>query len=1209
MQGVGGLFPWMDNRAGACLIAGLLMACAGIAHAQAHAQITAPVNDAVRTTLQDSRPAFLRGAVDEGPLTPDQAIARMVLVMKMGDAQARALRALLDSQQTRGSQHYHAWLTPEEFGKQFGPAAEDLAKVEAWLQGKGFRIESVGKGGQWIEFAGTAGQVNAAFQTKMHRYDVGGATHLANATDVSVPSAIAAVVAGVPLHDVFSKPLFVPSRASETRAAPEITAPWNTQITALTPGDFATIYDLAPVYKAGATGSGQTIAILGESDVNATDVTTFQSIFGVAGNQPKVIDIDVDPGVDTQFGYGTEATLDTEWASAIAPGASIDLVVSEPTGTIDPIAYAGMYVVDQNLAQIISVSYGQCEQDLGSGGNAVWNSLWQQAAAQGISVVVASGDQGSVACNTGGVDPSVGYGPMAVNGLASTPYDTAVGGTEFDEILNGGSASTYWNTTNSTNLASVKGYIPEMVWNDSCDDSYNVYEAQECASTLPTLAAGGGGVSTVYATPAWQTLSVPGLQALSSYSLPNQPGVSPRGVPDVAMASSNEHDGYLFCFTTDATKPDCQLSSGSVTQTTFQNEAGGTSFATPEFAGIVALLNQQAMKAFPQSTASDGRQGLANYTLYALASGQSYTSCASNSRTDPTQPSPAGCTFNDITVGNNGPPQTYTFMQGVTGLSATGGYDLTTGLGSVDAQNLIANWISAAAGFHGSQSSVTANGGTVALNVQHGQPVTFDVEVQKLSGDATTQSPTGNVALVGQGGGGSAGIANAGLVSTSGGLSSTGPFLVNNLPGGSYNVEASFAGDGYFAPSVSTPIAVTVLPEASVTKLQAYTYAAQGYGSSASLVAQVTGASGFGVPTGSVTFFDGTTQLYQLPLNGAGTAVLNNCPAVTYYPPWPNLPCFSVGTHQFSATYSGDASFNASPTPAAASQAATATIPKGNLPFMNLTVSPANQSGIINTPYTLTASVPISPNAAGATGTVQFTVNSTVVGTAAFSGSPATAVFANVQLPQGTTALSASYGGDANYNPIATTGQAQIGVPIGWLGQTTTQTVNPGQTATYSLTLSNANYSGLLQLSCVSGADVLHPTTPPAGVSCSVSPTSVTMVSNGQQVPVTVTVTTTTLSRNEGDPRRGMPWALPPVLALTVWGARRRRWKAVLGAAVAVVVLMGMTSCGGSSQTTNGPPPPPPTTAVFSVATPITTTNGGTSTTDYYGVELTLNIN
>lgn len=1184
--------------------------CADGAQGQARAQITAPIDDGVRTILPKSKPAFLRGAVDEGPLTPDRSLDRMVLVMKMGDTQAQGLRALLESQQTRGSKNYHAWLTPEEYGRRFGPAPEDLAKVEAWLQGKGFRVEGVSKGGQWIRFAGTAGQVNAAFHTTMHRYGVGGETHLANATDVSIPSAMAAVVAGIPLHDVFSKPLFVPRRSS-TAAMPEITAPWNPQITALVPGDFATIYDLGPVYKAGATGSGQTIAILGESDVNATDVTTFQTIFGVASNQPKVIDIDVDPGVDTQFGYGTEATLDTEWASAIAPGAAIDLVVSEPTGTIDPIAYAGMYVVDGNLAQIISASYGECEQDLGSAGNALWNSLWQEAAAQGISVVVASGDQGSVACNSNGLDLSTGYGPMAVNGLASTPFDTAVGGTEFHEILNGGTLSTYWNTTNTANLASVKGYIPEMVWNDSCDDLNNVYEAQECSSTLPTLAASGGGVSTVYPTPVWQTLNVPGLQALSSYNLPSPGGGSPRGVPDVAMASSNGHDGYLFCFTTDTTKPDCQLSGGAVTQTTFQNEAGGTSFATPAFAGILALLNQQEKSAEPQSASADGRQGLANYTLYALAAAENYSNCDSNSRTDPTQGAPAGCTFNDITFGNNGPPQTYTFMQGVTGLSATTGYDLTTGLGSVDAQNLVSNWTSAVAGFHGSQSNLTANNGTAALTVQHGQAVIFSVDVQKLSGDATTQSPNGSVSLVGQGGtlAGAAGVANASLTGIGGGTSSTGPFAVNNLPGGSYSVTASFPGDGYFAPSASAPIAVTVSPEGSVTTLKAYTYASLGYGGPALLVAQVAGSSGYGTPTGKVTFFDGATELIQLPLNGAGMAQLNNCPTGTYYPPWPNLPCFSVGTHKFSATYSGDTSFNASPTPAAASQVATATIPKGNLSFLTLALKPANTSGIINTPYSLVASVPTSPNAATATGTVQFSVNSTVLGTAAFSGNPAEAVFTNVQLPQGTTTLSASYSGDGNYNPIATSSQAQIGIPIGWVAQTTAQTVNPGQTATFSLTLSNATYSGPLPLSCVSGTDIFQPTPPPVGVVCSVSPTTVTMTANGQQVPVTVTITTTTSTRNDTDPRRGMPWSLPPVVALTAWCLRRRRWSDLLRGLAASAVLVGLMSCGGSSQTVTGPPPPPPTSAVFSVVAPISTTSGGSTSTSYFPVQLTLNVN
>ena len=423
-------------------------------------------------------------------------------------------------------------------------------------------------------------------------------------------------------------------------------------------------------------------------------------------------------------GYGAEATIDTEWALGVAPGATLDLVVSEPSSTTDGVALAAMYIVDQNLAQIVSASYGECEQMLGTAGNAVWNNIWQQAAAQGISVFVSSGDSGSVACNPPNVDEQdVPFGPVAVNGLASTPFNTAVGGTEFNETPTG--VPTYWNATNASNLASAKGYIPEMVWNDSCDDGHDPYWTTLCTGifgALPSVVAGGGGVSTVCGTPSWQTLNVTGLNALSGYSLPNQPGVTPRGVPDVSLDAASKHEGYLFCFTTVSTEPDCQLTNGAVTQTSFQNEAGGTSFSAPAFAGIMAIINQAQKAAKPPAgAAADGRQGLANYTLYPLATAETWSACNSSARTNPAEPTPAGCAFNDITYGNNGPPE-YDSEPGVVGYDATTGYDLSTGLGSVDAHNLVTSWTSAAATFHASQALLTANGATGAISIQPASP-------------------------------------------------------------------------------------------------------------------------------------------------------------------------------------------------------------------------------------------------------------------------------------------------------------------------------------------------------------------------------------------------------------------------------------------------------------------------------------------------------
>ena len=1193
-----------------CLVAGLFLATP-FARSQDASQVLFPVDNAARVRLPESHLAMLSRATDLGPVSVHNWLDRMVLLLKRSPQQEQALQGLLNRQQTRGSADYHRWLTPETLRQEFGPASADVAAVTDWLQQQGFQVDSTAKSGMWIEFSGTVGQVNAAFNTEMHRYRLGGENHMANASDLTIPAALASVVQGVPLHDFFSKPTLA---RRPTPTGRQITAPWN-GAHAVIPGDFVKIYDLNPLYQSGMNGAGQTIAIVGESDITPSDIATFQSIFGLPSNLPKVIEVGADPGIDTNQGFGLEATIDTEWSSAVAPGAAIDLVVSAPYQTTDGTALSALYIIDQNLAQIISVSYGECEQNLGTAGNAMWNSLWEQAAAQGISVFVSSGDQGSVSCSS---SADLQYGPMAINGLASTPFNTAVGGSEFEETVNGGSASTFWNATNSSNLSSAIGYIPEMVWNESCDDNYNVYLFDQCPTTLPSLAASGGGVSTVYPTPIWQTLNVTGLNALAGYSLPGQPGVAPRGVPDVALDAAGFHDGYLLCFTTNPSTPDCQLSSGSITQTTFQNEAGGTSFGTPEFAGIMAILNQAEKKANPSPSPSpltDGRQGLANYTLYALAAAETFSSCNSSDRTNPTQPAPAACVFNDLTVGDNGPPQTYS-ETGVTGFAAAEGYDLSSGLGSVDAHNLVTAWSSAGASFHGSQTLLSDNSGTNPISIQHGQTVSFDVTVQKLSGDATTATPNGDISLIAPGSSFQGGaIVAVSLTPSADGSATTGTFSVGDLPGGSYNLIADFPGDGTFAASTSNAIPVNVTHENSATTLSVYTYP-QGYGSPVDFYVQVAGASGQGFASGSITLADAGTSFATIPLSSNGTAQLLTCvPPSPYFPPASTLPCFPAGAHQFSATYSGDTSFSPSPTPPAASQLSNTTIAKGILEYFDgsdLMITSAPDGVAINAPVTITATMvgnPLGP----ATGTVQFLLNSNALGQpVALIETPAggdyfQAVIPNVTVPQGNFTLTANYSGDSNYNPLTISAPTSWGVPLGWTATTTSATINPGQTATFNLTLSNSSFIGQSAIVCTPGTWA-QSATPPVGVACSVNPTSVNLTSASQTVPVTVTITTTAQSRLERAPFPTLPFTLSPVVALVLWGTRRKRWRRFMNSFLTVLAIAVMTSCGSSGGGKTGPPPPPAATAQFTVWATMNTT--GTPTPNgNNAVTMTVNIN
>jgi subtilase family serine protease len=601
---------------------------------------------------------------------------RMILILKSSPEQESQLRTLLDSQQSKGSPHYHRWLTPDEFGQMFGPSAEDIDQVKTWLEGQGFSVGQIPHGRRWMEFSGTASQVESAFQTQMRRYQMDGISHIANASDISIPAALAPVVRGVvSLNDFFrttpratrhfqvqTNPLGVPTVINPEANLNGDNGPYH----ALAPGDFAIIYNLTPLYSENLDGSGQTIAIVSESDIQLSDVQTFREMFSLPPNDPMVTKVNgQDPGQTNAWG---EATLDTEWAGAVAPGATLNLVVSDSAGTTPGQDFSAMYIVEYNQAGTMTDSYGSanCEGNMGPR-NEFYNSLWQQASAQGISVFVASGDSGAAGCDPHNSTPNPASGGLAVGGVASTPFDTAVGGTEFDE---GANEQVFWSMTNALpGFTSVIGYIPEVVWSDNCDPT-----VQTCDNNEYYIDASEGGISILYPKPLWQLLSLTG-------------AVDPkwRDVPDVSLAAGGgEHDGHIICWSGDPSGP-CTVtlnSQGAVTGFHHAGTSGGTSAAAPAFAGIMAIINQKY----------GGRQGLANYTLYQLAANEVWSNCNSSNRTNPSVSSP--CIFNDITVGNNDVP-------GQVGYPAQVGYDLATGLGSVNAANLVNAW-----------NSVTSQGST-----------------------------------------------------------------------------------------------------------------------------------------------------------------------------------------------------------------------------------------------------------------------------------------------------------------------------------------------------------------------------------------------------------------------------------------------------------------------------------------------------------------
>ena len=583
-------------------------------------------------------------------------LENMALMFKLTDGQQADLTELLDELQNPLSPHFHQWLTPEEFADRFGLSHADIARVVAWLQAQGFEITHTARGRNSVSFSGTAAQVRAAFGTEIHQYLVNGNLYYSNATEPAMPRALAEVVLGIQALDNYPlRPRAV------VRKVKEPAAHFTSGVTANTfvaPSDFAVLYDLNALYSAGIDGKGQSIAVVGQTDLynGGSDITAFRSASGLSANAPQIILIPgaTDPGVVS--GDVGEASLDVEWSGAVARNAAIIFVNGGSNGVFKALQYA----INNNTAPVISISYGACEADWGAADLNSLSQLAQQANAQGQTLVAAAGDLGPADCDapaTPGGMVSVATKGLAVDAPASLPYVTAMGGSEFNE-----GAGNYWKpTSNATDLSpSVLSYIPEKVWNDT--------------SSMNGLSAGGGGASANFSKPSWQ----------AGTGVPNDKA---RDVPDLSLNASSVHDGTLTCI-----QGSCVTGFRSADH--MLSVVGGTSVAAPAFAGIVALINQHMDT--PRG------QGNINPTLYSMAAAL-----------------PAA--FHDITTGNNlvpceaGSPDCPTTGATEIGYSAGTGYDLASGLGSIDAFNLITSWGSPGTGNLPAPSlTAPANGATGA---------------------------------------------------------------------------------------------------------------------------------------------------------------------------------------------------------------------------------------------------------------------------------------------------------------------------------------------------------------------------------------------------------------------------------------------------------------------------------------------------------------
>jgi subtilase family serine protease len=596
---------------------------------------------------------------------------------------------LLAAQQNRHSSQVHKFLTPEQYADRFGLNSADIAKISTWLENNGFTNLQVARSRTWVAFNGTAAQVEASFHTSIHNYLANGEAHFANANDPQLPKALDGVAQGVRgLHNFLMKPrIRLPK--------PHFTSPFTAK-TFLVPDDWTTIYDVKPLYNAGFDGSpisGETysIAVVGQSDVNTSDLTNFRTAAGLGAPSVTVIipTGDKDPGLQLKSGDESESDLDLEWSNAIAKNGNIAFVTADSSpdnGVQDAITY----VIDQNLAPILSTSYGLCEPQVAESSTdfTIEENLFMQANTQGITIVAASGDDGAADCDSSTTETIATMG-LAVDYPASSEFVTGIGGT----TLQAEGVGTYFGSSNnSPGQGSALSYIPEATWNDGFQN------------------ATGGGVSILVLKPSWQAGT-------------GVPSDGHRDVPDIAFAASPNTDGLLYC------TPSTTSGVTTCVNKTFYNSAqnlddavtGGTSAGPPSMAGVLAMLVQQ----------TGARLGNINPNLYALAS-VSHTA------------------FHDITTGNNDVtceggspncPSLTSTVNGTYGYSAGVGYDQVTGWGSLDAYNFVEQW--------SSDIQLSPTPATISVNAGSSGTVTVNLSPYKnFPGTSATVSCSVGTGLV-----------------------------------------------------------------------------------------------------------------------------------------------------------------------------------------------------------------------------------------------------------------------------------------------------------------------------------------------------------------------------------------------------------------------------------------------------------------------------
>jgi hypothetical protein len=1058
-------------------------------------RVRGPVIAGQRTALKGQTRRMDPAAVDLGEVSASLPTGRMMLLLRRSDDQQAHLGQFLSQVQDPKSANYRHWLTPAQYGATYGVSEHDLAALQQWLQASGLKVEKITAARNAILFSGTAGDLANAFHTSIHSYRVGQQQHYSNSTDPEIPTSLAPVIAGIsPMNDFRAKPLHLfqePARfdaashhLQPTQTQPSLTGGSNGEYALyVTPEDASVIYDTPnqnfnKAAKQTLDGTGVTIGIVGYSALAMADVQSYRTAFlpaGAAGNLPtQILDGGIDPGV-IDGNVASESLLDVEIAGGLAPGAAINYYYAASTDLSDGLILAGLRALEDNKVNILSASYGECEADLGIGGNLEWSELWQQAAAQGISVTVSTGDSGSASCDTDSQSVVAATRGLSVSGLSSTPYNIAVGGTDYYSLA--GNFSQYVSTDSGSfpYYGTALSYIPENPWNDSSTVVGNSF-----TQNMPTyddvgdtnIIAGGGGLSSSATCQGYLLSDGSCSQSLSGYTQPPfqtgfQQQTPVRSIPDVSLLAANGFFGAAWVICSDSTVDarggvytDCQTDAkGQLIDGTRIGLIGGTSAAAPAFAGMLAMISQSQGAA---------RLGQADTVLYNLA--QDYNR-------SPSSPGKYQRAFHDIAIGNNsvycatGSPDcdTNNFIEGY---NATPSYDMASGLGSVDLSQLISLWT--ATNFTSTSNTLTAGTAsdplsTAPISVVHGTPLNFSTLV-------TPSDAAGQFSIVSTSSTNAASFSDFGSLDATG----TGSLTTNDLPGGSYTVYAYYAGDtSHTGSQSSNGIKVTVSPESSTTTLAFGTYdpitfaisegiSTVAYGMNTYANAQPFGNSSTvyytgalladGLATGKVTFTssNGTTQ--AAAINSLGFAQLA-------------IASLAPGSYTYQASYAGDLSFGPSN-----SSSQTLTVTKGTT-----SLQVESSAGAVSPIGQITLQALLQTDSVGQfpSGSILAQANGHTYSPAYSSQGYSKGAVADLftfsipasDLASGSNQITVSYGGDSNY--LAASGS--VSVTLAGVAGTFTLTgpasplmLSASQQGSTTISIGSLNgFTGLVNMSCV----------------------------------------------------------------------------------------------------------------------------------------------